>query len=162
MFCSHAAGGLLVVGLCLLTVTGSVRVWQFYAMAAAFGLADAFLWPASGSIPPHLVQLDGLPAANALVATEEQAAMLAGPVLGGAALSAFTPAAVLAVAAATFSIAPLPRPHHAGAAVAAPAERTIRSLNITKGNTWVHPLRVRYTALRVSLRTRPWRWRGRQ
>ncbi len=45
MFCSHLARGLLVLGLCLVTVTGSVRIWQFYAMAAAFGLADAFFCP---------------------------------------------------------------------------------------------------------------------
>ena len=47
MFCSHVSWGLLVSGLCVLTVTGSARVWQFYAMAAACGLADAFCRPAS-------------------------------------------------------------------------------------------------------------------
>jgi sugar phosphate permease len=47
MFCSHAPRGLLVSGLCVLTVTGSALVWQFHAIAAAFGLADAFFWPAS-------------------------------------------------------------------------------------------------------------------
>jgi hypothetical protein len=32
-----------------------VRIWQFYTMASAFGLAYAFFWPASGSILPLLV-----------------------------------------------------------------------------------------------------------
>jgi MFS family permease len=105
MFCSHMSRGLLVSGLCVLTVTGSARVWQFYAMAAAFGLADAFFWPASGSIVPLLVQPGDLPAANALLAGGEQVAMFAGPLLGGALMSAFSPSAVLAVNAATFFIA---------------------------------------------------------
>jgi hypothetical protein len=52
----------------VLTVTGSARVWQVYAMAAACGLADAFFWPASGGIVPLLVQPGDLPAANALLA----------------------------------------------------------------------------------------------
>jgi Transmembrane secretion effector len=105
MFCSHLSRGLLVSGLCVLTVTGSVRTWQFYAIAAAFGLADAFFWPASGSILPLLVDAGDLPAANAVVAAGEQVAMFAGPLLGGAVMTAFSPSAVLAVNAATFFIA---------------------------------------------------------
>ena len=105
MFCSHLSRGLLVSGLCALTLTGSARIWQFYAMAAAFGLADAFFWPASGSILPLLVDARDLPAANAVVAGGEQAAMFAGPLLGGAMMSAVSPSAVLAVNAATFFIA---------------------------------------------------------
>ena len=102
MFCSHLARGLLVSGLSAATLTGSVRLWQLYAMAAAFGLADAFFWPASGSLVPLLADPGDLPAANAVVATGEQAAMIAGPLLGGAVLTAFSPAAVFAVNAATF------------------------------------------------------------
>jgi len=62
--------GALVSGLCVLTVTGSARVWQFNAMAAACGLADAFCRPASGGIVPLPVQPGDLPAANALLAGE--------------------------------------------------------------------------------------------
>ena len=102
MFCSHVSRGLLVSGLCVLTLTGSVRIWQFYAIAAAFGLADAFFWPASGSILPLLVDAGDLPAANAVVTAGEQVAMFAGPLLGGAVMTAFSPSAVLAVDAATF------------------------------------------------------------
>lgn len=105
MFCSHLSRGLLVSGLCVLTLTGLVRVWQFYAMATAFGLADAFFWPASGSILPQLVGTGDLPAANAVVSGGEQVAMFAGPLLGGAVMTAFSPSAVLAVNAATFFIA---------------------------------------------------------
>jgi len=50
------------------------------------------------------VQPGDLPAANALLAGE-QAAMFAGPLLGGAVMNAFSPSAVLAVNAATFFIA---------------------------------------------------------
>jgi len=105
MFCSHLSRGLLVAGLCALTLTGSVRIWQFYAIAAAFGLADAFFWPASGSIVPLLVDAGDLPAANAVVAAGEQVAMFAGPLLGGAVMTAFSPSAVLAGNAVTFFLA---------------------------------------------------------
>ncbi len=76
-----------------------------YAVAAAFGLADAFFWPASGSIVPFMVHAGDLPAANAVIAAGEQAAMFAGPLLGGAVMTAFSSSAVLAVNAATFFIA---------------------------------------------------------
>lgn len=105
MFCSHLSRGLLVSGLCAVTLTGTVRIWHFYVMAAAFGLADAFFWPASGSILPLLVDAGDLPAANAVVVAGEQVAMFAGPLLGGAVMTAFSPSAVLAVNAATFFIA---------------------------------------------------------
>jgi Transmembrane secretion effector len=102
MACSHLSQGLLVSGLCTLTLTGSVRLWQLYAMAAAFGLADAFFWPASGSIVPLLVASADLPAANAVIAAGEQVAMFAGPLLGAVVMTAFSPSAVLAVNAMTF------------------------------------------------------------
>ena len=56
------------------------------------------------SIVPLPVQPGDLPAANALLAGE-QAAMFAGPLLGGAVMNAVSPSAVLAVNAATFFIA---------------------------------------------------------
>ncbi len=102
MFCSHLSRGLLVSGLCAVTLTGSVRIWQFYAIAAAFGLADAFFWPASGSLVPLLVDAGDLPAANAVLAAGEQVAMFAAPLLGGTVMTAFSPSAVLAVNAVTF------------------------------------------------------------
>ena len=122
MFCSHLFRGLLVSGLCMLTFTGSVRIWQFYAIAAAFGLADAFFWPASGSIMPLLADTRDLPAANAVVAAGEQVAMFAGPLLGGAVMTAFSPSAVLAVNAATFFIAAM-TVLHAPAAVSPRQDR---------------------------------------
>jgi hypothetical protein len=105
MFCSHMLRGILVLGLCTLTITGSARVWQFCAIAAAFGIADAFFWPASSSILPFLVAKADLPRANAAGSGGEQVAMFLGPLLGGALLVAFSPSAVLAVDAATFFLA---------------------------------------------------------
>ena len=59
-------------GWIVLTVTGSALVWRSYAMMAAFGLADAFFCPhAAHRAAPGAA--GDLPAANALLAREEQA-----------------------------------------------------------------------------------------
>ena len=105
MICSHLGKGIVVGLLCLLAADNAVPVWSFFAVAAAFGIADAFFWPASGSILPSLVSTEELPRANAIVAAGEQTAVFIGPVLGGLLVSAFSPAAAFALDAVTFFIA---------------------------------------------------------
>jgi hypothetical protein len=41
MFCSQVSRGLLVSGLCVLTAIGSVRIWQFCAMAPVFAVTNS-------------------------------------------------------------------------------------------------------------------------
>jgi MFS family permease len=102
MICSHLVKGALVLVLCVLASAHAVHIWACLAIAAAFGLADAFFWPASGSILPSLVSNEELPRANAVVAAGEQAALFLGPVIGGVLVSAFSPAPVFALDALTF------------------------------------------------------------
>ena len=102
MICSHLAKGALVTALCVLALAGSVPIWACFVIAAAFGVADSFFWPASGSILPTLVSSEELPRANAIVAVGEQTALFLGSVVGGVLVSAFSPAAVFALNALTF------------------------------------------------------------
>src|SRR6266508_3946225 len=76
-------GAALVGLLVVLVMAGWVRLWQLYLIEVAFGIADAFFYPAVGSITAELVEKHELPSANALVSISEQVAMLAGPAVGG-------------------------------------------------------------------------------
>ncbi len=89
MLTSHLSRGFLVVALLALLTAGAIQTWHFYAIAALFGVADAFFWPASSSIIPFLVRSEELPQANAMVGVSEQTTRLVGPALSGA-LVAFT------------------------------------------------------------------------
>ncbi len=102
MICSHLGKGVLVSVLCALASAHAVHIWACFAIAAAFGIADSFFWPASGSIVPSLVSAEELPRANAMVAVGEQTALLLGPVIGGLLVSAFSPAPAFALDAVTF------------------------------------------------------------
>jgi MFS family permease len=113
MLASHLVRGAAVGALTVLAATGAVRVWHLYAFGAAVGIAEAFFWPASGSIVPTLVPPEDLPRANALAGVAEQVSRLAGPVLGGALVaSAIIPVAMgfdavtFFVAAGTVLVAP--------------------------------------------------------
>ena len=102
MICSHLSKGVLVSALCGLAAGHAVHLWACFAIAAAFGVADSFFWPASGSILPSLVTAEELPRANAIVAVGEQTALFLGPVIGGLLVSAFSPAPAFAFDAVTF------------------------------------------------------------
>jgi hypothetical protein len=102
MICSHLGKGVLVSLLCVLASAHAVHIWACFAIAAAFGIADSFFWPASGSILPSLVTAEELPRANALVSVGEQTALFIGPVIGGLVVSAFSPAPVFALDGVTF------------------------------------------------------------
>jgi MFS family permease len=131
MICSHLGKGILVGLLCLLAADNAVPVWSFFVVAAAFGIADAFFWPASGSILPSLVSTEELPRANAIVAAGEQTAVFIGPVLGGLLVSAFSPAAAFALDAVTFFIAAwtVTRAPRTVSRAAEPGQWSIRALS---------------------------------
>jgi MFS family permease len=105
MFWSHVLRGLLISGLFAAVITHSVHDWEFFVVAIAFGIADAFFWPASSSIVPSLVPTTHLPKANALVSLGEQSARLLGPAIGGVLVAAVGPAPAIGIDAVTFFLA---------------------------------------------------------
>ncbi|HEY6746607.1 MAG TPA: MFS transporter [Mycobacteriales bacterium] len=114
---AHLVRGTAVGLLALAAAAGSPGAGVFAAVAVAVGAADAFAGPAGVAVLPALVPPARLPRANALVATSEQVAFAAGPLLAGALIALAGPAAALAVDAGTFAIA-------AVTVLAAPAVRT--------------------------------------
>jgi len=107
MLATHVTRGCAVAALGVAGALDAIQVWHLYATAVVMGVAEAFFWPASGSILPSLVDKDDLPRANALVGFCEQGARLLGPVLGGATVAAVGASSTVLFNAATFFLAAL-------------------------------------------------------
>lgn len=74
---------ILVAALSVLTLTGLVQLWMLYVLALLFGFADAFFFPAQGTIVPRLVGAEHLQIGNAVIQGTAQLAMFVGPTLAG-------------------------------------------------------------------------------
>src|SRR5690349_18966197 len=64
MIASNLARLVLVAVLSALVLTGNIRIEMLYGFALAFGLADAFYFPAQTAIVPQLLSEDQLQAGN--------------------------------------------------------------------------------------------------
>jgi hypothetical protein len=73
----------LVTLLSVLVIGGLIQLWMLYLLALAFGVLDAFFFPAQSAIVPRLVGKEQLQAANALIQGTMQVSLFAGPVLAG-------------------------------------------------------------------------------
>ncbi|NVJ98393.1 MAG: MFS transporter [Alphaproteobacteria bacterium] len=73
----------LVFILAYLLHTGEVRIELVFGLALAFGVADAFFYPAGTSIVPSLVAKENLKEGNALVQTNMWLGVILGPLIGG-------------------------------------------------------------------------------
>jgi MFS family permease len=90
--------------LILVTLAGATKLWPFLALAFASGVASALGTPAARALPPSLVPTEILAAALALRSTAVQAAVVAGPAVGGI-LFAIRPELVYGSAVALFGAA---------------------------------------------------------
>ena len=87
-----------------LSVSATTRLWPFFALLAAFGVARAFAGPALSSFVPQLVPEEELGRAIALNSTAFQVSVIAGPAVGGA-LYILGPAIAYGSSAALFAVA---------------------------------------------------------
>ena len=71
----------LIVG--ILVHRDLVQLWQLYALAALFGSADAFSYPAGQALIPSLVETEQLPSANSLIMASAQLSLIIGPLAAG-------------------------------------------------------------------------------
>ena len=83
MLASNAARMVLVLGLALLVLGNAISLWMVYLFALAFGLADAFFYPAQSSIIPRIVGKEQLRLANSVTQGTAQISLFAGPMLAG-------------------------------------------------------------------------------
>jgi MFS family permease len=83
MLASNLARLVLVGLLSVLVLTNTIRIEMLYVFALAFGLADAFYFPAQSAIVPQLLPADQLQAGNTFVQGTAQLSLFLGPVLAG-------------------------------------------------------------------------------
>jgi MFS family permease len=72
-----------------LVLADAAQLWMLYVFALAFGVADAFFFPAQTAIVPELVPAGQLQRANGVVQGTAQAAVLIGPAVAGVVIAAF-------------------------------------------------------------------------
>jgi MFS family permease len=88
MLGSMGIRAIFVAPLAVLVLTGRVQMWEVYAIAAVFGIVDAFFYPARSSILPRVVADNELEPGNAVLNVTSQASVIIGPVLGGVIVAA--------------------------------------------------------------------------
>ena len=124
IFASSIVVSAIVTALLLVvTIAGANELWPFLALATATGVGQALGNPAARALPPELVPSELLAGAMALRSTGMQAAVIAGPAIGGL-LFALQPELVYAAAVVLYAVglaATLALPRRAGAIAAATA-----------------------------------------
>jgi MFS family permease len=89
MLGADAARGAVVGAIAVLSLTGSLRLWQLAALAALYGVGTAFFDPSFDAIVPELLPASELSGANSLDQFVRPIALrLAGPALGGLLIAA--------------------------------------------------------------------------
>jgi MFS family permease len=83
MFASNLVRMVLVALFALLVLTDAIQLWMLYALALAFGVGDAFYFPAESAIVPALLEDDQLEMGNTLTQGVATLSMFVGPVLAG-------------------------------------------------------------------------------
>ncbi len=79
MIGTASARTVLVAAVGVLVYGHVVQLWHLYLLSFAFGLADAFSFPAHSALIPTIVTADQLPAANSMIQGVMQACTIAGP-----------------------------------------------------------------------------------
>ena len=131
-------------GLAALIITGNATMPALIALQALHGAASAFFDPASTGLVAEVVPSDELQPANAQLSISRGIATIAGPVLAGVLVAAFSPGVALAVDAASFALS-------AGFLVGVSARERPRDPSAT-AEPMLHDLRVGF----AELVGRPW------
>lgn len=89
MIYANLARSTLVGFLAFLVMTNAIEVWMLYLLGPAFGLADAFYFPAQSSMMPQIVEPEQLVAGNSIVQGTSQLSFALGPALAGGMIAMF-------------------------------------------------------------------------
>lgn len=107
MLASNIARAALIGVLTLLVLSDGVQLWQVYAIAFLFGVADAFFYPAFNSILPRLVGSDLIESGNALLQITTRLGVLIGPAVAGIMIGQVGTGSAFAIDTLTFIAAAL-------------------------------------------------------
>lgn len=89
MILSNVARFALVSAMAAVVLSGAIEMWMVYLFALAFGIFDAFFYPAQMAIIPQLVSKANLQVGNSLVMGMAQVATFVGPVMAGVTIGYF-------------------------------------------------------------------------
>ncbi|MEI5907510.1 MFS transporter [Bacillus spongiae] len=81
MFISDFSRSLLLVGLILWFIFGSVSIWTFVVFAFFFGILDAFFWAAESAIIPSILKKENLTRGNSIIQMTNQSSFILAPML---------------------------------------------------------------------------------
>ena len=103
-----------------------IQLWELYALTFAFGVADAFSFPAGPALMPTLVETNQLQPANALMQSSTVMTQMAGPAPAGLLIKSLGVASALFFDALSFlgvivALLRIPDPPKAPPAAGAPA-----------------------------------------
>ncbi len=84
LFASDLINGVVVGVVAALAAAGSLEIWHVYIAGAAFGVGEAFFFPAYSASIPQIVPAEALPSANSLTGLSQQITGVVGPALGAA------------------------------------------------------------------------------
>jgi MFS family permease len=120
----------LVAVVALLAGLGVVQLWQLYVLAFAFGVADAFSFPASAALLPSLVPPEQYAPANAMMHGSAELSSLIGPAPAGIVVKHWGLAAAFWIDAVSFlgvilALWRLPEPEPRPEVPAAASERSV-------------------------------------
>jgi MFS family permease len=87
-----------------LLIAGSAEIWMLAALAAVYGTADAFFWPAMNGMLPETIESDRLQEANALLGGAQSSSNIIGPVIAGVLIAVADPGGAILLDAATFVV----------------------------------------------------------
>ncbi len=138
MMASDVVRGVCQAVFAVILVMGVGGVLAIAAIMFVYGSAEAFFRPALSGVVPQAVSVDRLQEAYGLVAITSAVGMVLGGVLGGVAVAVISPAAAIAIDAASFAV---------GSALLAFA-RFRHVITAEQGNTFLTDLRQGWDAFR--------------
>jgi DHA3 family macrolide efflux protein-like MFS transporter len=81
-----------------------MSIWALIAVAASFGMLDAFFWPSRDALMPSIVSEGGLTRANTVMQATNQIGLVIGPAVGGLLLSLFPLYIIYAITAGMMAL----------------------------------------------------------
>ncbi|WP_335869555.1 MFS transporter [Bacillus sp. 2205SS5-2] len=83
MFISDFSRSLLLGGLVIWFLLGSVNLWTFVIFAFFFGILDAFFWAAESAVLPSIIRKENLTRGNSIIQMTNQTSFILAPMLAG-------------------------------------------------------------------------------
>jgi predicted MFS family arabinose efflux permease len=104
MLGSDVGRGVVQGVLAVLLLTGTAALWHLLVLQALYGVAEAFMRPASSGLLPTIVAGERLQQANALMSASVNTAYIVGPAVAGVLVAATGAGTAIAIDAGTFAV----------------------------------------------------------